>query len=86
MSFNVGKHNGIEIPETALIYRSKDTVVRIVQDGRIKEIVVTLGEIRKGYVEILTGLKEKDTIVIHSSSFLTEGTEVSINKESINAK
>ena len=84
VSFNVNKHSGIEIPESALVYRSKDTIVRLVQDGKIKETIVSLGETHKGNVEVMTGLNDKEVIVLRSSNFLTDGSEVTVEKKDNN--
>ena len=84
VSYNVNKHSGIEIPESALVYRSKDTIVRLVQDGKIKETIVSLGETHKGNVEVMTGLKDKEVIVLRSSNFLTDGSEVTVEKKDNN--
>lgn len=81
ISFDVNQHKGIEVPESALVYRSKDTFVRTIQNGKIKEVKVTVGETHKGQVEVLSGLKEKDVMVLRTSAFLTDGLEVTVEKE-----
>lgn len=82
---DVDKHRGIEVPESALVYKDKDILVRIIQNGKIKEAKIIAGDTRKGKVEILSGLKEKDVIVVRSSGFLTDGLDVTVEKESSNA-
>jgi multidrug efflux pump subunit AcrA (membrane-fusion protein) len=82
---DVNRHKGIEIPESALVYKDKDIFVRTIQNGKIKEIKVTTGDTRKGQIEILSGLKEKDVIAVRSSGFLTDGLDVTVEKESSNA-
>lgn len=78
--FYVNQHKGIQIPENAIVYRESDTFVNTIQDGKIKSVKVLLGESDKGNTEILSGLKEKDLIVVRSSTFLTDGIDVTIEK------
>ncbi len=75
------------LPESALVYRGDKTYVREVNDKNIvKKILVKTGNKKRGNVEILEGLSEKQNIVVKSSGFLADGYEVEVkrNKESEN--
>lgn len=81
IQFSVGKHQGILIPENALNYQGKSTLVNVVKNGKVKSTKVSVGKNQKGQVEILSGLQEGDQVVIRSSRFLTDGVTVSVEQK-----
>ncbi len=81
VSFRSQEHAGIELPESAVIYRGKDTFVRVVESGKIKYVPVGLGPTHHGMVEIAKGLTEGANVVLRSSGYVSDGEEVLISKD-----
>ncbi|MCB0417013.1 MAG: efflux RND transporter periplasmic adaptor subunit [Bdellovibrionales bacterium] len=78
--FNVRAHAGFQVPEDAVVYRGKKTLLRLVEENKAKLTAVELGPIRRGLVEIQEGLKEGDTVVIRASQFIADGEEVTVQE------
>ncbi len=77
----------ILIPEEALVKRAdKNFVYVIAQDGGkivVAETTITLGARKPGTIEVLSGLKAGDKIVVHGTQKLRDGADVSIRAEEI---
>ncbi len=73
------------IPEEALIKRSDKNYVYVVAqaEGKMiaKQTEVTLGARKPGTIEVLSGVKEGDQIVVHGTVKLRDGAEISIRAE-----
>jgi len=78
VSFKVREHQGIEVPESAVVYRGREPAIRIVEQGKAKYVLVTLGPSRRGRVEIAKGVPEGVEVIIRSSGFVGEGEEVKV--------
>ncbi|MEZ4752172.1 MAG: hypothetical protein R3B54_16520 [Bdellovibrionota bacterium] len=78
--FKVRAHAGFQVPEDAVVYRGKKTLLRVVQESKAKLTPVELGPIRRGLVEIQEGLTEGDTIVVRASQFIADGEEVTVQE------
>jgi RND family efflux transporter MFP subunit len=79
--FSINERRGFVFPENAIVYRGRDTFVRIVTGNTAKKIPVTLGRRQRGNVEILTGLHEGDQVIERSSEFIADGDKVQIDVE-----
>jgi len=60
------KPNVVAIPPRAIRRKGTDQVVDVRRDGKVEEQVITTGVTDSEQVEVLTGLKEGDTIVVAS--------------------
>lgn len=70
--FGGPKHDLVNVPRDALIETgTREAVVKALGDGRFQPIDVVTGMKQGGYVEIVSGLKEGDDIVI-SGQFLID--------------
>lgn len=63
VSFKVRQHKGFEIADHAIFYQGRDPFIRIVKEGKVKFLPVTLGPTRRGMVEIKKGL-EKNMVLV----------------------
>lgn len=81
VTFRVNEHKGFEIPEMAVIYKGRDTFLRVVEENRAKLIPVTLGPMRRGLVEVLKGIKGGEQLIVRSNVFVADGEEVNIQTE-----
>ena len=73
-----GSPGAVRVPSAAVIDR-KDAgaaVVRVVQDGKVRNRQVTVGADNGTEVEILTGLTPADVVIVRASRPVSEGTAV----------
>jgi multidrug efflux pump subunit AcrA (membrane-fusion protein) len=80
VQFKANIRKGFSISDNALIYRGKDPFVRVVENGKAKFVLVTIGRKQSGFVEIVKGLKSGDRVVERSSGFVADGDLVEIEK------
>lgn len=66
------------VPEQAIAVRPAGTVVYTVENGIAKAHSVVTGITRNGLVEIRTGLKAGDTVVVDGASLLTDDAKVHV--------
>lgn len=87
MRINVFKNprSALLISEEALIKRSDKNFVYVViqEDGKTiaKQVEITLGARKPGEIEVLSGLKEGNKVVVHGTLKMRDGAEVSIMAE-----
>lgn len=81
VSFKANDRKGISIPEFAVFYKSTDTFVRIVKDGKAKQVAVVLGKRSRGNVEILKGLEDGFELVERTSRYIMDDEAVTIQKD-----
>lgn len=74
--FQVNLHQGILVPEDAVVQFRQQTYLRTIKSGRVQQVPVVLGERSRGQVEILSGLEDGEKVVTRSSRYLSEGDEV----------
>lgn len=71
------KHaNALVIPKSAVLDEDQEKTVYVVQNGAVVRRVVETGVEEKGLVEILSGLKEYDEIVVVGLGGLRDGSKV----------
>lgn len=81
ISFRVREHEGVQLPEEAIVYRGKDTFVRVVdENGKAKLRPVQLGPMRQGAVEILTGIEPGSRVVVRASQYVPDGATVQVEE------
>jgi multidrug efflux pump subunit AcrA (membrane-fusion protein) len=79
--FKVNMRKRFVFPEHAIVYKDKDTFMRVVRDGKSKNVTVTLGPKQRGMVEILSGLNPDDEVVERANGYIADGEAVRIEKE-----
>jgi len=65
----------VAIPPRAIRRKGTDQVVDVRRGGKVEEQVITTGVTDSEQVEVLTGLKEGDTIVVASLVATTGGSK-----------
>jgi multidrug efflux pump subunit AcrA (membrane-fusion protein) len=79
VSFRANAHQGISIPDYAVIYRGTDTLVRVIDDSqKALQLPVKLGRKERGNVEVLSGLKNDTKLVLRSSRYVADGEAVTV--------
>lgn len=68
----------IMLPEQSLVLRPAGEVVYIVRDGVAHQAMVKIGMSQSGQVEIISGLKPDDVVVVDGAGFLTDQAPVNI--------
>jgi membrane fusion protein, multidrug efflux system len=71
-------HGATLVPEQAVVLRPAGAVVYIPQDGVARERVVQPGTQRNGEIEIQTGLKAGESVVVDGASMLSEGAKIKV--------
>jgi membrane fusion protein (multidrug efflux system) len=75
----LGIHShALVIPEQAMVLRPAGAVVYVVEDGTAREKPVRIGIVRDGLIEILSGLKDGDSVAVDGAALLTGGARVAI--------
>ena len=72
----------IGVPEQSIVQRPIGKVVYVVTNKKVNANVVETGITQNGYVEILSGIKENDTVAVDGAAFLTDDLSVSISNPS----
>ncbi len=63
-------------PAGAFFRKGNDWAVFVIRDGRARSAIVTLGQRNSQIVQIISGLSEGDTVVLHPSDRISEGVAV----------
>jgi RND family efflux transporter MFP subunit len=72
----IARHNGIAVPNSAVVFAPDGATVQVVRDGRIQVVPVKTGIAAQGQIEILSGLTEGDAVVARAAGFLRQGDAV----------
>ncbi len=73
------KKGSIIVPESSVILRIAGKVVYVLNENNtVTEVPVKTGAYQDGLVEILTGLKGNETVVVDGAGFLTDKAVVSV--------
>jgi len=75
----VNVHRGaIVVPEQAVVLRPAGAVVYVPQDGIVREYPVQPGTQRDGEIELLTGLKAGEVVVVDGAGMLSDGAKIKV--------
>ena len=72
------RKNAMVIPEQAVVLRPTGSVVYVTEGETVKERLVQQGVRRGGEIEIVTGLKAGETVVVDGASQLTDGAKIKV--------
>lgn len=72
----IGDVNAITIPATALLTDGRTSKVLVVQEGKIEERLVEIGEVKDGVVEIRRGVLKGDAVVVTPRNAASDGMRV----------
>jgi HlyD family secretion protein len=70
------KNDIVVVPTSALFRNDKKWAVFVVVDGQAKLAQVELGQRNANYAEVLDGIDEGDTVIVHPSDKVTDGVKV----------
>lgn len=80
ITFKAAVHQGFLVPEDAVVQTQDKYFLRIVTDGKVSKVPVTLGARLRGQVEILSGVNAGQLVVERTSGFVGEGQEVKVEE------
>ncbi len=69
----------VTIPSNTLLFRREGLRVGVVREGRASLVPVTIGRDYGASVEIVSGLRPSDTIILDPSDSLESGTPVRLD-------
>jgi multidrug efflux pump subunit AcrA (membrane-fusion protein) len=78
VNFKANDRKGISIPEYAIFYKEKNPFVRIIHDGKAKQVPVVLGKRNRGFVEILKGVDDGAQLVQRTSRYIMDDEKVTV--------
>ena len=81
--FRVNLHQGFSLPEHAVVYKGTETFIRVVDGGRAKYILVTLGKKSRGNVEVAHGLSENVQVIERANGFISDGETVTVQGKTL---
>ena len=70
------QHEGITVPSTAVLTDATGTYLLAVEDNKIVRKQVTAGLIWQNRREIISGLKEGETVVVRAGAFFADGDSI----------
>jgi RND family efflux transporter MFP subunit len=68
----------VTIPTSTLLFRAEGLRVVVVRDGQAKLVPVTIGHDYGSSVEVLSGLRSEDNVILDPSDSIMEGSAVTI--------
>jgi hypothetical protein len=78
VSVPVAESKVLQVPAGALMKRGQMELVFVVHDSRAALRLVKSGKVMNGGVEILSGLEEREQVVISDAAKLSDGQSVTI--------
>ena len=78
ISLGIGSKDIVSVPESAVVQRGQLTVVFVNSDDKADMRFVKTGETTDGYVEILSGLKPGEEIVVENARSLKTGNKLEV--------
>ena len=83
VTFKVHQRQGLQVPEQAIVYRGRETLVRTVVAGKAKLTPVTVAETRQGRTEITGGLVSGAQVIVRASGFVADGQDVTVQNGNV---
>lgn len=80
LSFKTNQRSGFLLPEDVLSYQGSKVFVKKIDQEKmtVAKTDVTIGVRQRGQVEILSGIGAEEWVVLRSSGFLKDGSEVEV--------
>lgn len=74
-----GRTQTVTIPANTLLFRSEGLRVGVVRKGNAELVPITIGRDYGDKVEVISGLKASDEVILNPSDSLVSGTKVRVN-------
>lgn len=76
----------VTVPANTLLFRSEGLRVGVVRTGRVELVPVTIGRDYGSTVEIVSGLRPDDAVIVNPADSLISGTPVRVNERQAGAR
>ena len=86
LTFKVREHAGYEIDEQSIVYKGADPYVRVVVEGKIQFVPITIRQRRNGMAEIGEGPAANAAVVLRASGYVADGDMVIIKESEVAKK
>lgn len=83
LGMELGAHEGLAVPEGALLPVGNEVFVFRVVDGVAERVAVTIGRRQGTGVEVLSGLEEGDSVIVDGALRVRAGNPVEIIEETV---
>ncbi|WP_315902061.1 efflux RND transporter periplasmic adaptor subunit [Photobacterium rosenbergii] len=82
LSLIVGEHQGLVVPEEALVSRQQQHFLFVVgEEGAVEQREVELGFRRRGEAEVVTGIREGEQVITRGTQRVRPGQKVEIREQ-----
>ena len=78
VEFRVRERQGIQVPDSALVYKGTEPQLRIVEGNVAHWRAIKVGVSAGGLTEILSGVKPGEQMIVRSTSFIADGDKVEV--------
>jgi RND family efflux transporter MFP subunit len=80
--FKVPANNGaVTVPSNALLFRTEGLRVGVVRNAHVALVPITIGQDYGDAVEVLSGLTERDAVIVNPSDSLANGAQVQVENK-----
>ncbi|HGY55752.1 MAG TPA: efflux RND transporter periplasmic adaptor subunit [Caldithrix abyssi] len=76
IELNLSSHHGLTIPVDAVVRKGAEKYVFVIRNGMAEKRQISTGMILGNEIEVVSGLKEGDTVATLGKNYLDEGTPV----------
>jgi len=73
--------NVLKIPLSALFRKGNQWAAFLAEKGRAHEVTVKINHINSNEAEIISGLKEKELVIVHPSDQISDGVRIQLRQE-----
>jgi RND family efflux transporter MFP subunit len=74
------KPTGVWVPTRAVVTKDKASAVFVVEDGKVRRVAITAGDVRDADQRVTAGLKGGETVVLSPPDGLRDGARIAVKK------
>lgn len=77
----IAERSAIAAPEPSIVLRPVGEIVYVIHNGKAQQRIVKTGARQDGFVEVVSGLSDGETVAVDGAAFLTQDTAVKVQNE-----
>jgi len=74
----IGNAAAVTVPSDSLVIKDGKTWVFRVKNNMAEQVLVNIGRRQQNEIEILSGIKNGDTVILEGAGFLNDGDKISV--------
>jgi len=74
----IGNASAVTVPSESLVIKDGKTWVFRVKNNMAEQVLVNIGRRQQNEIEILSGIKNGDTVILEGAGFLNDGDKISV--------